>query len=63
MGSYLNATIVGIESAYNNILGPDTSAVIWAGSTLGDDPLTTNGYFGTGEFVNPLALSIHPFTR
>ena len=51
VGQYLNATIVGIENAYNNILGAGTSAVQWAGSTLGDTDLHKTGYFGTGDWV------------
>lgn len=47
----MNATVAGIESAYNSILGADTSAVIWASSTLGNTDLEKNGYFGLGNWV------------
>lgn len=51
VGQYLNATIVGIEGAYNSILGNETSAVVWAGSPLGNSQLEKTGYLGTGDWV------------
>ena len=51
VGQYLNATVTGIESAYNSIIGPDSSAVLWAGSDLGNSPLEKEGYFGPGDWV------------
>ena len=51
VGQYLNATIVGIAGAYNDILGPGTSQVIWTGSPYGDSQLERDGYFGDGLWV------------
>ena len=51
VGEYLNATVTGIESAYNSIIGPESSAVLWAGSDLGNSELEKDGYFGPGEWV------------
>lgn len=52
VSQYLNATIIGIEGAYHDIIGAGASAVTWAGSTLGSTTLEKQGYFGSGDWVD-----------
>ena len=44
VATYLKATVVGIESAYNRTIGPDATSESWAGSD--------SAYFATGLWVD-----------
>ena len=51
VGHYLEATVVGLGHAYDNIIGPDTPTFEWSGSPYSPAALQ-HGIFGDGLFAD-----------
>ena len=52
VGDYLKTVVNGIEGAFNQTIGPDSTQVEWTGSPYASSGLEYHGIFGDGYFAN-----------